>query len=235
MPRRLDLSESQVADFAIIQGLSRNSLEAILKKLRTAKQPPLSPPALHRVLSEALSPSIKADADAASQALVRVILGLGSVYVRELDDLEGILASVGESLHESWSDDKTKLAGWERVRPLLAELFKLDSVRTTMKAVDVSYEFANILMYSRVMTDIRPVFNEAGDQIDGAVVTFTLRLNISNADDSRSLSIAVDAADLEVLVKQCNRALLKANTASQRLSSKSIGIPSTIAGMQEKS
>ena len=31
MPRRIDLSESQVADFAVVQGLSRKNLEAILK------------------------------------------------------------------------------------------------------------------------------------------------------------------------------------------------------------
>ena len=117
---------------------------------------------------------------------------------------------------------------------LLAELLKLESVRTTIKAVDIAYEYANILMSSRIMTDIRPVFNDPGDQIVGAVVSFTMILSILNDENSQSLSIAVDSADLEALAKQCSRALLKAQTASQRLSSKSIGIPSAIVGMQEK-
>jgi hypothetical protein len=235
MPRQFELSDGQIADFETVRALGPKNLEAILKKLKAAKHPPLSQPALRRVMGEALSSKDEADRSASSNALSRVILGLGSVYVRELDDLERILASVDESLREFWSSDKAKLTEWEKARPLFAELLKLDSVRTTMKAVDVSYEYANILMDSRIMTDIRPIFNETGDQIQGAVVAFTLRLNFINADDSHSISIAVDAADLQVLLEQCNRALLKAKTASQRLSSKSVGIPSTIAGIGAQS
>lgn len=106
-------------------------------------------------------------------------------------------------------------------------------VRTTVKALDVAYEYANLLQSSRIMTDVRPVFNEDGDAIEGAVVAFTLRMNLLNAGHSQSLSIALDALDLRLLLEQCERALQKAETARNHFSSRDSTLTFAIVGAED--
>ena len=236
------MSDDQIADLVAIQGMDRRYFEAVSKKLRSAKQPPLSQPALSRLISEALLTTAK-EPDASktqelierSKALARFMLWLGGLYSRDLDNLEDLLNDLDADLQEEWIEDSKILQNWHECRPILAELLKLESVGIAAKALDISYEYANVLQYSRVMTDVRPIFNEDADEIKGAVVSFTLRMNYYNAGVRKSLSIALDAADLKILSYQCDRALQKAETAKKRLSSKSLGIPSTIAGEVEDS
>ena len=239
MPRRLVYSDEQIADLGAILGIDRRHFEAVLKKLRSTKQPPLSQPALGRLISEALLTVKEPEASKTqdlmdrSEALARFILWLGGLCSRNLENLEDLLEGLETDLQDEWIEDPGKLKNWHQSRPHLAELLKLESVQIATKALDISYEYANVLQYSRIMTDVRPIFNEDADEIRGAVVSFTLRMNYYNAGEGKSLSIALDAADLRILSYQCNRALQKAETAKKRLSAKSLGIPSTIAGEDE--
>jgi len=239
MARRLVHSDDQIADLVAIQGIDRRQLDAVVKKLRSSRQPPLSQPALSRLINQAL-PTIK-DSDPSkteellgrSEALARFTLWIGGLCARQLGEVEGLLDDLDADLEEEWAKDPKKLESWQRRRPILAELLKLESVSIAAKALDVSYEYANVLQYSRIMTDIRPIFSEEADEIEGAVVSFTMRMNYFNAGERKSVSIALDATDLEILAYQCHRALVKAETAKRRLAAKNLGIPSTIAGKDE--
>jgi hypothetical protein len=144
--------------------------------------------------------------------------------------VDGLVQSLQEDREDS-EHQEPKEAQYKFVHEFLRDLLKVEWVRITIKAIDLSYEFANLLQESRIITDIRPIFNEEADTIEGSVVTFTLRLNFLNAGQYESLSIAVDAADLEILESQCKRALQKAETALNSLNSeRERGIPTTIAG-----
>ncbi len=238
MPRRLVHSDDMIEDLVAIQAIDRRHLDAVVKKLRSTKQPPLNQPALSRLIGEAF-PTVK-DSDTRkseeligrSGALARFALWVGGLCARNLGDVEDLFDDIDADLQEEWAEDAKKLQSWQQCRPILSELVKLESVRVTAKALDLSYEYANVLQYSRIMTDIRPIFNEDGDEIKGAVVSFTMRMNYFNAGERKSVSIALDAADLQILAYQCDRALLKADTAKKRLSAKTLGIPSTIAGKE---
>ena len=233
MPGQFALTKNQVADFSRIQGLERKDLERVLKRLKSTKLPPLSQAALRHLINDALPPEKRTGSSEVVESLGRVILGLGGLELRGFGDLHGLLDDLDSDLREVWADDQSKFERWNRIRPLLAQILSIDAVRMTIKALDVSYEYANLLQYSRIMTDVRPIFNEGGGQIEGAVVSFTLRMSFLNAGQPKSLSIEVDAADLKILVEQCQRALRKAETAKRRFSSADIGIPLTIAGSDE--
>ena len=66
-------------------------------------------------------------------------------------------------------------------------------------------------------------------QIDGAVVSYTLRLNYDNRDDNHSLSIALDEADVRLRKGQCDRALQKARLACSRMNDNA-KVPTVISG-----
>jgi hypothetical protein len=223
-----------MADLGLIQGLDHRDFTRILKRLKATKQPPLSPSRLSDLIRSALPSDRQATDSDVVDTLTGVLLGIGGPLVRGLVDLEGYLDTIRSDLEAEWASEPSKIERWNRIRPLLAEMLNADSVRTTVKALDVSYEYANLLQSCRIMTDVRPIFDEEGNEIEGAVVSFTLRLNLLNAGQPSSLSIAIDGIDLRVLLDQCQRAVRKAETALRRFSAKDIGIPLKIVGMEEE-
>ena len=97
------------------------------------------------------------------------------------------------------------------------------------KALYLAYEYANLLQSVKILTDLRPVFNEGGDDIDGAVVSYTLRLYYDNPEGNHSLSVAFDEQDIQNLHKECERALTKAKTV-KRMVEQGMAKPVMIAG-----
>ena len=99
------------------------------------------------------------------------------------------------------------------IREPFKDLLSLDNVKIVAKALDLHYDYANLFQSARVVTDIRPLFDDDGTKIKAAVVSFTLRLYFDNREGDHSLSLALDEADVQELMKQCERALVKAKTA----------------------
>lgn len=113
-----------------------------------------------------------------------------------------------------------------------AELLQDKSVRTVSKALDLAYEYANLFQDARIVTDIRPIFNDVDDEqmeIEAAVVAFTLRLHYDDRQGNHSLSVALDETDVRTLKYQCERALHKAQLAQDRMRDM-VGVPTIISG-----
>ncbi len=113
-----------------------------------------------------------------------------------------------------------------------AELLLEKSVRTVSKALDLAYEYANLFQDARIVTDIRPIFNDVDDEqmeIEAAVVAFTLRLHYDDRQGNHSLSVALDETDVRTLKYQCERALHKAQLAQGRMRD-ILGVPTIISG-----
>jgi hypothetical protein len=142
---RVALTKDQVADLTLIQGLDRKDLERILQGLETTKRPPLSQAGLRHLINDALPPEKQAGAPEVGEALTRVLLGLGGLHLRGVAGLDELLDALGSDLHEEWADHRARIERWNGIRPFLAEMLNLDSVRRTVQALDVCYEYANLL------------------------------------------------------------------------------------------
>jgi len=239
MPLRFDFSQDQLTDFETVQELGRKVFDVVLKRLDSSSKSPLTQSGLRRALADAITPpkgKATSEKKRGLEALLRVLLGLGFIQTRSGAKLDDVLDAVELNLKEAWSSQSDKLAELNTLRTYLSTFLNHSYVRAVVKAIDVSQEYANLLLNTRIMTDVRPIFNDEGDQIEGAVVSFTLRLNFLNAGRQRSMTLAVDATDIETLAEQCARAMRKANTAQQRFSSpQDVEIPITIAGKEESS
>jgi hypothetical protein len=87
------------------------------------------------------------------------------------------------------------------------------------KALDLRNAYERILLSSRVVSDIRPVFDddEIREDIEAAMVNHTLQLKVRVGDrEPEDLHVAVDIDDLKSLRKHIDRALEK-ETAARRL------------------
>ena len=224
MAIRFNIPKRQLAGLAIVRDLGADRLEWVAKQLSSLKQP-LAVGDLERPLRTELS-------EEEAVELLRQLLSVSALgRYRNLGAdtvFEGLTRGLASIPTESrWSEEDLKR--WRDLKPQLVRLFELPPVNVVAKALDLSYDYVNLLQHTRIVTDIRPVFDENEEGIAGAVVSQTLRLVFSSSDGTHSLSIAMDANDIQLLRRSCERALKKVVTAEEQLLAK-LDIPVLVAG-----
>lgn len=98
---------------------------------------------------------------------------------------------------------------WRDRRQQVKRLLENPRLRTVAKALDLSYDYMNLLQSAKVITDIRPIYDDEASRVDGLIVSFTLRLLFDEGDVSHNLSLAMDERDVLLLQKECERAIKK--------------------------
>ncbi len=227
MAGQLSLTKNQISDVLAICGLPLDSIKGVLDTVVQAKVAPLHPDHVRRAL-----PETEKRADEI-QSLLRLSLGLISLQRHTDLTAEIILDMIGASFSrgseaESAFDPKK----WKARRPLLATILANDRFQTISKALELSYDYMNILQTSRIITDVRPLYDADGDHVEGLIIAFTLRVIYDSAEGQHSLSLALDSADIKRLEEQCCRALVKARAARDKIAEPA-GLPSLVSGSQD--
>lgn len=101
------------------------------------------------------------------------------------------------------SDSAAKLT--ERLETLVAER----AVQLHARAMSLLYDEERTLSGARLVTDIRPIFNDSGDSADNFIVVNHLRIRYQENFTSRTISIALDEDDIEALASLAKRAKRK--------------------------
>lgn len=226
MPPQFRLNSSQLADLAEIRDTPPETLAAISNRLRTASPLPMRPKELRHEISEVIGQ----DKSEATNRVIRPLLALQAIIRQRRLQPDEAVEAVRIALRNgkpSWGSEE--LDRWAKVEPAFKDMFTSPAVRQVSIVLDLMYEHENLLQGVRVVTDIRPVFSEDADRIDGSVVSHTLRLRYDSTEGDHSISIAMDESDLRELEKQCKRALLKAQTARNLMADKA-SVPTVIAG-----
>jgi hypothetical protein len=186
----------------------------------------MRPKELHREITQVLG----ADKSDAANRIMRPLLALQAILrLRRLPPEEAIEAvrHALESASPPW--ETAQLDRWRQVEPAFKQLLTAPAVRLVSITLELMYEHENLLQSARVVTDIRPVFSEDASHIEGSVVSHTLRLRYDSTEGDHSISVAMDEADIRELKRQCERALLKAQTARALMTEKS-EVPTVISG-----
>ncbi|MCH8043700.1 MAG: hypothetical protein IID44_08260 [Planctomycetes bacterium] len=130
---------------------------------------------------------------------------------------EELVRELTEAIHKNskWSEEQ--IGQWVEVKDRLVDAVSQigpDSpLMISAKANFLTYERQNVLHQTRIITDIRPVFDKAAETIREMIVTHTLVVNYSGGGNPTELHLALDRTDIETLREQCDRADVK----SQRL------------------
>lgn len=228
MPAQIRLSKEQLTDLELIRDAPPAALELALGRLRELGAVPIRPAILRQQIVMSIS-----DRPAAGEALFRHLLSL-QAFVRQMnltaEELFDALRKALSPPFSGWSNEET--TRWGGVEPLFQALFELDVVVLTSKALDLSYEHAQLLQRARIVTDLRPVFNRDASDIQGAVIAHTLLLRYDNVEGEHTLSLSVDEKDIRSIQKQCERALAKSATIAGHLE-KASGIKPLIPGSDD--
>jgi hypothetical protein len=225
MPPQLRLHPGQLTDLAEIRDTSPELLRAIAERFRTVSPRPMRPMELHREISQALG-----DKPDAAHRILRTLLSLQAIIRQRRLTADEVVEAVRQGLEASdprW--EAAEMERWRSVEPSFKELLVAPVVRLVSATLDLMYEYQNLLQSARVITDIRPVFSEDAARIEGSVVSHTLRIRYDSTEGDHSISIAMDESDIRELQKQCQRALLKAQTA-RSLMVQQANVPTVISG-----
>src|SRR5215210_3823930 len=100
------------------------------------------------------------------------------------------------------------------VRHGLAELLDVDKFMVIARAGNLSLENEHSLTDTRVITDIRPVFEEENPKASprGAVIVHTLKIRYRANNEVREFFVTLDDNDVSELSEQLERASSKAES-----------------------
>lgn len=146
-----------------------------------------------------------------AKALVRQLLSLCSAQRSIQFTGEQILADVFANF-ESEEEQETLDALNTIKRPILS-LLEDRSFVLSAKALHLSFDQDKLLVSSNVITDIRPVFDDAREKILGGVILLSIRLEFIVNGERQSVCVSVDENDVSMLAEQLKTGLRKAAAA----------------------
>lgn len=165
---------------------------------------------------------------AQAETVVQHLLALYGITRKANASINIVADALDEAVRSELGAEIVDSETWSNAEPLFRRLLNSRAIRLAATAVDLTYDYVNLLQRARILSDIRPLFTEDADAIEAAVVSHTLRLHYDSSDGEHELSIALDANDIQLLIEQCERALRKAKTAQAML--ERAGVQAQISG-----
>jgi hypothetical protein len=144
-----------------------------------------------------------ADASSIGDALVSLYAAWSTSDRSSADFISDIV----EGIIESNSDELAQFReSKERVWTRLTRLFEIPSLTLAVKAEGFLFEFDNIFKSTRVLTDVRPVFDQDGKAPRALTVVHNLRIHYHRGDKHEDFFVALDSKDLQKLIDSLVRA-----------------------------
>lgn len=228
MTVRLNVSATQRAD---LERIARLESEA-LKQVAALLQSPFKIPTRASELRKLIEPAIPGqDSKILSRQLIALARFKRDYAVSEDELIDGLTSSI--STFDDWGSDLDEL--WKSKAGLIKHLLTLSPVCVVAKTHDLVFDYDNLFVAARIITDIRPVFDDKHDEVISAIISHTLRLEYSSSGATRgfqSLSFAVDGDDIKRLREQCDNAMKKAEIIKTRVLKK-CNLPAYLIGEDE--
>ncbi len=184
-------------------GLGDSGVESLKQALETTG-PILVPPRTRAVLvSEALPGDDAADVDQIEMILIFALMSLHAVQSQLKVSSQELHGMVALALNEELSGK------WRQLEAPLVALLDSDVLRVESKARWLLRQQPNPIESARILSDVRPVFDEPREHLTVSLVLNTLRLRYDDGSDSRTMSFALDDDLLEDLEQQIARARRK--------------------------
>ena len=209
MPIRFELSEDQLKYLSIIRDLGSKTILRIVAEMEKLDYRPFKPDDLREHLKRILPKPDLAD------ILTQQLLSLFNLVWKQGISVDELLDGLNSGIIDSecisrWN--KSKIEKWESLRPALKKLFSIEALSPIVEAMELSYDSSsNLFENAKILTEIRPVFNQDASKMEGAMISYSLRLTYRNSNGVENLIIDLDDDDIKKLNDQCAGALNRAN------------------------
>jgi hypothetical protein len=207
MPK-VRIPESGRIAFQHVAGLSADQFDALVDAIRITT-PAAAPDFFWKHVAEKI-PSVSREA---VESIVDELFSLNSASETSglpLDQFNKIiLEAVIEDAKKSGVSPETQTVLQARLNRLLD---LKASLALTSKALDVLTDAERVFYSAKILTDVRPVFDQLGSRIEAAVIVHNLRIHFGKDGEHRDFVIALDTSDVAKLREVLNRADAKAKS-----------------------
>jgi len=225
----LRANPQQFTDIKRVIELGKDPLNRVLEILEGLDPPPLRPELLVKCIVDSFSQEQHSFSQEQFESLVRLLVSLHGISRQSGKSVSEVFSALRTTIEAQGSGYGVQADQWNSIAKCVEKLTQHKSIRLTSKAIELAYDYANLVRQSKILTDIRPLYDEEGDKIEGAVVSFTLRLRYDSASEEHEISLAMDFDDITALKAKCERALRKAS-AAKALLTKDCHLNAMIAG-----
>jgi hypothetical protein len=211
MLMQIVLHEDQLNGLRTIREFGVSGIEVLVEAISNAPKPLFQPSDLLSLLRDQFI-----DHPVEIEGIVKQLLSFYNLMRQQSISVDDLLQSLEQGIKNAdatakWSAQE--IAEWAALCPQLRKLFTIPSLRIMVKAIDLSYDHSNLFQSARILTDIRPVFDDEASSIVGAIVSYSLRLSYSSSEGSKNVTIALDDNDIKELIAVCQRAQKKASVS----------------------
>ena len=174
---------------ARILRLSDDNYRQILEALESV-QPGLKVERLANDVSRLLPQAVTGVED-----IVRALHSMTHVRLRADRTVEQFLKDITPSLESQSSSSQDKEKALTRVSELLGTKALLVSAR----AHDLQHDFDRVFVSAKIVSDVRTVFDQSGNEIQGSIIIHNLNITYSQEGELKDFYLAMDSADIAKL------------------------------------
>lgn len=187
--------------------------------------------AIYGALSS-VHPHIKSDSIAAeAKTLLKTDIPDFDDIVQVLSGMNASRAGIEIALDQLVRDATAALLRWNRAskppqhfdapvfEKRLVAFLSIETLILSARALDVQHEYEHVFQSARILTDLRPIFNAAGSDLQGAIIVHNLKITYYAMGEYREAFFALDNSDLITLRKILERAETK-TTSLEALATK---------------
>ncbi len=203
------IPESAYSAIQALIRLSPNDFQAFRQALSRAT-PSLDPDNFWNHVAPHVSPDNRVEIKSIVNEIVQMATALGDMDsdVEEFSEtIAGIVFSSNSEAFPITEEERNVL------KHRLVELFKDNKgLNITTKAMGVALDQDRIFYSAKIITDVRPVFNQKGDVVEAAVIVHHLHIHYGQDNEHKDFYVALDTNDIQELRKALDRADTKAQT-----------------------
>ncbi len=201
---KLRVPKSHQPALIALAGSLADEVQALSSTINDLREP-VSRDALIKVVKAAKAAGLNADPEALVDALLSLLVLRTSLGW----ELNGVVSEVERNIEIATSEKSA-------LRENLSILLGNKRIQHTAKAVDLASAYASQVHVTRVLTDLRPIFDESiGEVPVGWMIMHQLEISSSESGRLNELFIAATDRDLEILRDQIDRALKKSSVLSK--------------------
>jgi hypothetical protein len=175
-------------------------------------------------LASEISPNVEEITINDLQEILKAIRSIYSLNTEENLQSSEIIAGFRNALIRNKEFSGISDSELDRFGNRLSNLLALDAgISISSKAIGLLTEHENILLKSRIITDIRPVFKTDNQQeIAGALVVHNLKIEYQDANGLKEFYVALDSNDIKNLQEQLCECLLQLDAIQSLLNQSNI-------------
>jgi hypothetical protein len=146
------------------------------------------------------------------------LLSLGNLLTRStIEEIsDGLASGYNKSQEKKLSKDEEN--NLSHKIHLLIE--RLENFKLTVKAMDLLSETNNMFIESRILTDVRPIFEKYSDDLNGnALILHQLRIEYISNEENKKFFVSLDLDDLKKLMENIDRAINKQSAIEEKYKS----------------